>query len=74
MSHEWTESMSDRIPVGLQELPRFQEMIFEDFSGFILVENIYEEVVLQSVMKDIMMGEWTRWSWTGSTGQPETQR
>lgn len=49
-------------PVGLQELPRFQEMIFEDFSGFILVENIYEEVVLQSVMKDIMMGEWSRWS------------
>lgn len=49
-------------------------MIFEDFAGFILVENIYEEVVLQSVMKDIMMGEWSRWSWTGSTGQSETQR
>lgn len=31
-------------------------MIFEDFSRFILVENIYEEVVLHSVMKDIMMG------------------
>ena len=40
-----------------QELPRFQELIFEDFSKFILVENIFEEVVLHSVMKDIMMGE-----------------
>uniref|UniRef100_A0A4W6FKP8 Niban apoptosis regulator 2b n=1 Tax=Lates calcarifer TaxID=8187 RepID=A0A4W6FKP8_LATCA len=38
-----------------QELPRFQELIFEDFSSFILVENIFEEVVLHSVMKDIMM-------------------
>uniref|UniRef100_A0A8C7W178 Niban apoptosis regulator 2b n=1 Tax=Oncorhynchus mykiss TaxID=8022 RepID=A0A8C7W178_ONCMY len=40
---------------GDQELPRFQELIFEDFSRFILVENIFEEVVLHSVMKDIMM-------------------
>ncbi|XP_041098524.1 protein Niban 2-like [Polyodon spathula] len=37
------------------ELPKFQELIFEDFSKFILVENIFEEVVLQSVMKDIML-------------------
>uniref|UniRef100_A0A3P9CNA9 Niban apoptosis regulator 2b n=1 Tax=Maylandia zebra TaxID=106582 RepID=A0A3P9CNA9_9CICH len=37
------------------ELPRFEELIFEDFSHFILVENIFEEVVLQSVMKDIIM-------------------
>lgn len=37
------------------ELPRFQELIFEDFSRFILVENIFEEVVLHTVMKDIMM-------------------
>lgn len=37
------------------ELPHFQELIFEDFSHFILVENIFEEVVLQTVMKDIMM-------------------
>uniref|UniRef100_A0A671S523 Niban-like protein 1 n=1 Tax=Sinocyclocheilus anshuiensis TaxID=1608454 RepID=A0A671S523_9TELE len=37
------------------ELPRFQELIFEDFSRFILVENISEEVVLHTVMKDIMM-------------------
>uniref|UniRef100_A0A667Z601 Niban apoptosis regulator 2a n=1 Tax=Myripristis murdjan TaxID=586833 RepID=A0A667Z601_9TELE len=37
------------------ELPRFQELIFEDFSRFLLVENIFEEVVLQSVTKDIMM-------------------
>ncbi|XP_030647623.1 protein Niban 2b [Chanos chanos] len=37
------------------ELPRFQELIFEDFSRFILVESIFEEVVLQTVMKDIMM-------------------
>nr|XP_029506767.1 niban-like protein 1 [Oncorhynchus nerka] len=38
-----------------QDLPRFQELIFEDFSQFILVENVFEEVVLQSVTKDIMM-------------------
>ncbi|XP_062398627.1 protein Niban 2b [Sardina pilchardus] len=37
------------------ELPNFQELIFEDFSRFILVENIFEEVVLHTVMKDIMM-------------------
>ncbi|KAJ8260971.1 hypothetical protein COCON_G00166940 [Conger conger] len=37
------------------DLPRFQEMIFEDFSQFILVENVFEEVVLQSVTKDITM-------------------
>ncbi|XP_058472916.1 protein Niban 2a [Solea solea] len=37
------------------ELPRFRELIFEDFSRFLLVENMYEEVVLQSVTKDIMM-------------------
>ncbi|TSV94891.1 Niban-like protein 1 [Bagarius yarrelli] len=39
----------------IKDLPRFQELIFEDFSRFILVENIFEEVVLQTVMKDIMM-------------------
>ncbi|XP_010123619.1 PREDICTED: niban-like protein 1, partial [Chlamydotis macqueenii] len=38
----------------LKELAKFQELIFEDFASFILVENTYEEVVLQSVMKDIM--------------------
>lgn len=48
----------------VQELPRFQELIFEDFSRFILVENIFEEVVLHSVMKDIMMGE----SHSGNSG------
>ncbi|KFQ30091.1 Niban-like 1, partial [Mesitornis unicolor] len=37
-----------------QELAKYQELIFEDFASFILVENTYEEVVLQSVMKDIM--------------------
>ncbi|XP_076021251.1 protein Niban 2b [Genypterus blacodes] len=42
-------------PSFTSELPRFQELIFEDFSRFILVENIFEEVVLHSVMKDIMM-------------------
>ncbi|XP_067087643.1 protein Niban 2b isoform X1 [Osmerus mordax] len=42
-------------PSCASELPRFQELIFEDFSKFILVENIFEEVVLHSVMKDIMM-------------------
>ncbi|XP_056602913.1 protein Niban 2b [Triplophysa dalaica] len=42
-------------PSCSSELPRFQELIFEDFSRFILVENIFEEVVLHTVMKDIMM-------------------
>uniref|UniRef100_A0A8C9WFU7 Niban apoptosis regulator 2a n=1 Tax=Scleropages formosus TaxID=113540 RepID=A0A8C9WFU7_SCLFO len=42
-------------PSCAQELPRFRELIFEDFSRFILVENIFEEVVLQSAMKDIML-------------------
>ncbi|XP_068190122.1 protein Niban 2-like isoform X2 [Antennarius striatus] len=37
------------------ELPRFKELIFEDFSQFLLVENMFEEVVLQSVSTDIMM-------------------
>lgn len=44
-------------PLLHQELPRFKELIFEDFSRFLLVENMFEEVVLQSVSKDIMMGE-----------------
>ncbi|XP_060613320.2 protein Niban 2 [Anolis sagrei] len=42
-------------PTCKGDLGRFQELIFEDFARFILVENTYEEVVLQSVMKDIMM-------------------
>ncbi|TSK72072.1 Niban-like protein 1 [Bagarius yarrelli] len=42
-------------PVYASELPKFEELIFEDFSRFILVENTFEEVVLQSVTKDIMM-------------------
>ncbi|XP_063753431.1 protein Niban 2b isoform X2 [Eleginops maclovinus] len=42
-------------PACASELPRFRELIFEDFSRFILVENIFEEVVLHSVMKNIMM-------------------
>ncbi|KAM7392190.1 hypothetical protein PAMP_022819 [Pampus punctatissimus] len=42
-------------PSCASELPRFKELIFEDFSRFILVDNIFEEVVLYSVMKDIMM-------------------
>uniref|UniRef100_A0A8C5SAL8 Niban apoptosis regulator 2 n=1 Tax=Laticauda laticaudata TaxID=8630 RepID=A0A8C5SAL8_LATLA len=42
-------------PTCKGDLSRFQELIFEDFAHFILVENTYEEVVLQSVMKDIMM-------------------
>ncbi|KAG5272927.1 hypothetical protein AALO_G00170810 [Alosa alosa] len=42
-------------PSFANDLPRFQELIFADFSHFILVENVFEEVVLQSVTKDIMM-------------------
>lgn len=44
-------------PFPHQELPHFKELIFEDFSRFLLVENMFEEVVLHSVTKDIMMGE-----------------
>ncbi|KAG7320860.1 hypothetical protein KOW79_015275 [Hemibagrus wyckioides] len=42
-------------PVCASELPKYKDFIFEDFSRFILVENVFEEVVLQSVTKDIMM-------------------
>lgn len=48
---------SSSLPTPPQELPRFKELIFEDFSRFLLVENMFEEVVLQSVSKDIIMGE-----------------
>ncbi|OXB80683.1 UNVERIFIED_CONTAM: hypothetical protein H355_005612, partial [Colinus virginianus] len=47
-------------PTCKAELAKFQELIFEDFASFILVENTYEEVVLQSVMKDIMQGRGLR--------------
>uniref|UniRef100_A0A671S472 Niban-like protein 1 n=1 Tax=Sinocyclocheilus anshuiensis TaxID=1608454 RepID=A0A671S472_9TELE len=47
--------MLKQLTPSCSELPRFQELIFEDFSRFILVENISEEVVLHTVMKDIMM-------------------
>ncbi|KFP83461.1 Niban-like 1, partial [Apaloderma vittatum] len=46
--------MKKLAPTCKGELAKFQELIFEDFASFILVENTYEEVVLQSVMKDIM--------------------
>ncbi|XP_056301980.1 protein Niban 2a [Danio aesculapii] len=42
-------------PSCCPDLPKFKELIFEDFSRFILVENIFEELVLLSVTKDIMM-------------------
>lgn len=41
-------------PTCKSELPRYQELIFEELSRFVLVENIYEEVVLQTVMRDIV--------------------
>uniref|UniRef100_A0A8C6U9Q7 Niban apoptosis regulator 2b n=1 Tax=Neogobius melanostomus TaxID=47308 RepID=A0A8C6U9Q7_9GOBI len=47
------------IPYMLKQLTPSSALLpgadFEDFSRFILVENIFEEVVLHSVMKDIMM-------------------
>uniref|UniRef100_A0A674DPA8 Niban apoptosis regulator 2a n=1 Tax=Salmo trutta TaxID=8032 RepID=A0A674DPA8_SALTR len=56
---EYMHYIGTGVPLGtlpmLSDLPRFQELIFEDFSQFILVENVFEEVVLQSVTKDIMM-------------------
>ncbi|KAM8934244.1 protein Niban 2-like [Pelodytes ibericus] len=41
-------------PTCKAELPRYQELIFEELSRFVLVENVYEEVVLQTVMRDIV--------------------
>ncbi|XP_068104385.1 protein Niban 2 [Hyperolius riggenbachi] len=41
-------------PTCKSELPRYQELIFEELSRFVLVENTYEEVVLQTVMRDIV--------------------
>ncbi|XP_044124767.1 protein Niban 2 [Bufo gargarizans] len=41
-------------PTCKSELPRYQELIFEELSRFVLVENVYEEVVLQTIMRDIM--------------------
>ncbi|XP_069799273.1 protein Niban 2 [Dendropsophus ebraccatus] len=41
-------------PTCKSELPRYQELIFEELSRFVLLENIYEEVVLQTVMRDII--------------------
>lgn len=51
------------VTCSFQDLPGFQELIFEDFSRFILVDSIFEEVVLHSVMKDIMTGE-LRWMYS----------
>ncbi|XP_028319036.1 protein Niban 2a [Gouania willdenowi] len=47
--------LQELTPSCSPELPGFKEMIFEDFSQFLVVENLFEEVVLQSVSKDIMM-------------------
>ncbi|KAL2297979.1 hypothetical protein Nmel_016938 [Mimus melanotis] len=58
-------------PTCKGELAKFQELIFEDFASFILVENTYEEVVLQSVMKDIMQG---RVLWHLSVKEAAVQR
>ncbi|KAM4697126.1 protein Niban 2-like [Rhinophrynus dorsalis] len=41
-------------PTCKADLPRYQELIFEELSRFVLVENTYEEVVLQTVMRDIV--------------------
>lgn len=56
LEHPFPPSCRAEPPLPWQELAKFQELIFEDFASFILVENTYEEVVLQSVMKDIMQG------------------
>ncbi|XP_028828690.1 protein Niban 2a [Denticeps clupeoides] len=40
-------------PSCTPELPRFRELIFEDFSHFILVEDVFEDMVLHCVSKDI---------------------
>ncbi|KAM4533182.1 protein Niban 2a [Fundulus diaphanus] len=42
-------------PSCTEGLHRFQDLIFQDSSHVLLVENMYEDVVLQSVCKDILM-------------------
>lgn len=56
LEHPFPPTCWAELALSWQELAKFQELIFEDFASFILVENTYEEVVLQSVMKDIMQG------------------
>ncbi|XP_012719620.2 protein Niban 2a [Fundulus heteroclitus] len=41
-------------PSCTEGLHRFQDLIFQDSSHVLLVENMYEDVVLQSVCKDIL--------------------
>ncbi|XP_039628345.1 protein Niban 1-like isoform X2 [Polypterus senegalus] len=40
-------------PTCKLELPQYEEMVFAEHSAVIHIENIYEEVVLESLLKDI---------------------
>uniref|UniRef100_A0A8C4NE09 Niban apoptosis regulator 2 n=1 Tax=Eptatretus burgeri TaxID=7764 RepID=A0A8C4NE09_EPTBU len=44
---------SSLCPDSKMDLEKFNELIFEDYSKFIHVENLYEELILQTVSKDI---------------------
>uniref|UniRef100_UPI00358E5AA8 protein Niban 2-like n=1 Tax=Myxine glutinosa TaxID=7769 RepID=UPI00358E5AA8 len=44
---------SSLCPDSKKDLEKFNELIFEDYSKFIHVENLYEELILQTVSKDI---------------------
>ncbi|XP_051954701.1 protein Niban 1-like [Xyrauchen texanus] len=38
-----------------EELPKFQQYIFADYSNFISVENVYEDILQQILEKDVSM-------------------
>lgn len=40
-----------------QELPKFEQYIFADYSNFISVENVYEDIIQQILEKDVSMGK-----------------
>ncbi|XP_051511498.1 protein Niban 1-like isoform X2 [Myxocyprinus asiaticus] len=42
-------------PSFKKELPKFQQYIFADYSNFISVENVYEDILQQILEKDVSM-------------------
>lgn len=43
--------------LGGQGLAQYEEMVFADYSTVIHIENIYEDVVVQALMKEINEGK-----------------
>ncbi|XP_051731431.1 protein Niban 1a [Ctenopharyngodon idella] len=42
-------------PSFKEELPKFEQYIFADYSNFISVENVYEDIIQQILEKDVSM-------------------